>query len=67
MKQLTLEDKMLIKTALFNYIQILRSRLIDEGMNEGLSSEKTLLISQELDEYIYLYQVFKQENHERVS
>jgi hypothetical protein len=67
MKQLSLEDKLLIMTALLNYIQILRDRLINEGMREGLSSEKTILLSQELDEYIYLYQRFQQQCHGLVS
>jgi hypothetical protein len=67
MKQLTPEDKLLIKTALLNYIRLLRERLIEEGLKEGLSSEKTILLSQELDEYIYLYQVFKQQCHGLVS
>lgn len=67
MKQLTLEDKLLIMTALLNYIEVLQDKLIDEGMSAGLSSEKTILLSQELDEYIYLYQVFKQQCHGLVS
>ncbi len=69
MKQLMLtsEDKLLIMTALLNYIQLLRERLVEEGLKEGLSSEKTILLSQELDEYIYLYQVFKQQRHGLVS
>lgn len=69
MKQLILtsEDKLLIMTALLNYIHLLRERLVEEGLKEGLSSEKTILLSQELDEYIYLYQVFKQQRHELVS
>ena len=67
MKQLTSEDKILIKTALLNYIHFLREKLIEEGLKEGLSSEKTILLSQELDEYIYLYQVFKQQYHGLVS
>ncbi len=67
MKQLTSEDKLLIMTALLNYIQLLRERLVEEGLKEGLSSEKTILLSQELDEYIYLYQVFKQQRQGLVS
>ncbi|MBB6446084.1 aspartyl-phosphate phosphatase Spo0E family protein [Bacillus benzoevorans] len=67
MKQLTLEDKLLIMTSLLNYIQLLRDRLINEGLSEGLSSEKTVLLSQELDEYIYLYQVFQQQCRGLVS
>jgi hypothetical protein len=69
MKQLMLtsEDKLLIMTALLNYIQLLRERLVEEGLKEGLSSEKTILLSQELDEYIYLYQVFKQQRQELAS
>lgn len=67
MKQLSLEDKLLIMTALLNNIQILRDRLIHEGMREGLSSEKTILLSQELDEYISLYQRFQQQCHGLVS
>lgn len=61
MKQLSPEERLLMMKALLNYIQELRSRLIEEGLKEGLSSEKTLLLSQELDEYIYLYQVLKKQ------
>ena len=67
MKKLSIEDKLLIMQSLYSYIQTLRERLIEEGLREGLSSEKTILLSQELDEYIYLYQLFKQQQREMVS
>lgn len=37
-------------------ISKLRLQLISTGIKEGFSSEKTIKISQELDQLIYIYQ-----------
>jgi hypothetical protein len=44
-----------------NYIQIielLRQEMIETGLKEGLTSKKTIQLSQKLDRYITKYQVF---------
>lgn len=66
MKQLTMNDRQLIGTALLNYIKLLKEQLIHIGISEGLSSEKTLSVSEELDKYIYLYQSFQKTSRELV-
>ncbi|MGG3564973.1 aspartyl-phosphate phosphatase Spo0E family protein [Neobacillus rhizosphaerae] len=38
-------------------IKSLRKEMIQAGLKEGLASEKTIAISQQLDEYIAKYQV----------
>lgn len=57
-----MNDRPLLQSALLKKIQALREQLIHIGLQEGLSNEKTIHLSQKLDEYIYLYQ--KSENHE---
>lgn len=60
MKHLSMNDCLLISNALLHYIKVLKEQLIRIGISEGLSSENTLRISEELDKYIYLYQRFTQ-------
>jgi hypothetical protein len=38
-----------------NKIEILREEMVMIGLNEGLSSEKTIKVSQKLDHYIAIY------------
>jgi hypothetical protein len=54
----TLTDRPL-KIILLHHIHSLREQLINAGMNEGFSHEKTLQLSQKLDEFIYLYQTYE--------
>ena len=56
MDQFSLSDRELLKTALLTHIKSLRDILIYEGTYEGLGNESTINLSQELDQYIYLYQ-----------
>jgi Spo0E like sporulation regulatory protein len=56
MDQFSLSDRELLKTALLTHIKSLRDILIHEGTYEGLGNENTINLSQELDQYIYLYQ-----------
>ena len=56
MDQFSLSDRELLKTALLTHIKSLRDILIYEGIYEGLGNESTINLSQELDQYIYLYQ-----------
>ncbi|PLS18654.1 hypothetical protein CVD28_05860 [Bacillus sp. M6-12] len=44
------------KDEILKRIQILRSELIQTGMNEGLQSLKTIKLSQKLDACIFKYQ-----------
>lgn len=44
------------KSNLLIVIKALRNEMIHTGMKEGLTSEKTLAISQKLDTYISRYQ-----------
>ena len=67
MKQLSINDRLLIGTALLHYIKVLKEQLIHIGISEGLSSEKTLSVSEELDKYIYLYQRYKQTTSDMAS
>ncbi len=57
----------LLKTKLLQHIQLLREQLIITGIQEGLNNEKTIQLSQKLDEYIYLYQSFDKENEDSVD
>ncbi|WP_394232409.1 Spo0E family sporulation regulatory protein-aspartic acid phosphatase [Niallia oryzisoli] len=52
----------LFKTKLLQHIQSLREQLVLTGLKEGLNNEKTIHLSQELDEYIYLYQSFEKQS-----
>ena len=56
MDQFSLNDCLLLKAALLTHIKLLRDILINEGICEGLGNENTINLSQELDQYIYLYQ-----------
>ena len=56
MDQFSLSDRLLLKAALLTHIKLLRDTLINEGTCEGLGNEHTINLSQELDQYIYLYQ-----------
>ncbi|HWJ78589.1 MAG TPA: aspartyl-phosphate phosphatase Spo0E family protein [Niallia sp.] len=47
---------------LLNQINILRKELITIASKEGFNSDKTILISQKLDDYIYQYQYYKKVN-----
>jgi hypothetical protein len=55
-------DRPMMKTTLLQHIQLLRDQLVHTGIQEGLSHEKTILLSQKLDEYIFLYQSFDKQN-----
>lgn len=44
------------KSELLNTIEMLRNEMIQIGKKEGLSSEKTIEISQRLDAFISKYQ-----------
>ena len=54
--QFSISDRLLLKAALVTHIKMLRDTLIDEGTYGGLGNENTISLSQELDQYIYLYQ-----------
>ena len=56
MDQFSFSDRLLLKAALVTHIKMLRDSLIYEGTCEGLGNEHTISLSQELDQYIYLYQ-----------
>ena len=56
MDQFSLNDCLLLKAALLTHIKLLRDTLINEGICAGLGNENTINLSQELDQYIYLYQ-----------
>ncbi|MDQ1143896.1 hypothetical protein QE429_000723 [Bacillus sp. SORGH_AS 510] len=45
------------KSSLLLKIKSLRNEMIQAGLKEGLASEKTIAISQQLDKYIAQYQV----------
>ncbi|WP_338469286.1 aspartyl-phosphate phosphatase Spo0E family protein [Niallia sp. XMNu-256] len=51
-----------LKIILMHHIQSLREQLINTGMNEGINHEKTLQLSQQLDEFIYLYQSYEKQS-----
>lgn len=53
---ISLKEIMLLKKALLSKINILGETMIEVGMKEGLTNEKTIHLSQELDQYILLYQ-----------
>lgn len=55
-------DRPILKTTLLQHIQSLRDQLVHTGIQEGLSHEKTIHLSQKLDEYIFLYQSFEKQN-----
>ncbi|WP_338452172.1 aspartyl-phosphate phosphatase Spo0E family protein [Niallia oryzisoli] len=57
----------LLKTKLLQHIQSLREQLVLTGIKEGLNHEKTLHLSQKLDEYIYLYQSFDKQSCNNTS
>lgn len=45
------------KSHLNRIINTLRNEMIQTGLKEGLSSKKTIALSQRLDEYIARYQI----------
>jgi Spo0E like sporulation regulatory protein len=51
-----LNHRPLMVSTLMQHIHSLREQLIDTGVCEGLNHEKTIQLSQKLDEYIFLYQ-----------
>ncbi len=59
--KLSLTDRPL-KIILLHHIHSLREQLIGAGMKEGLNHEKTLHLSQKLDEFIYLYQSYENQS-----
>jgi hypothetical protein len=59
MSKISLNDILLLKQALLTKIKMLGEVMIDFGMKEGLTHEKTINLSQELDQYIILYQKLK--------
>ena len=54
-----LNDRLMKKATLLNHINSLREQMIHTGLRDGLNNEKTISLSQQLDEYIYLYQSFE--------
>lgn len=61
---LKVNDRPLMETILLQKIKSLREQLVQTGMLNGLNHEKTINISQKLDEYIFLYQSFEKNNNE---
>jgi len=53
------EEKEHFLTQLENRIQKLRKELIAVGMKEGFSGSTTIQVSQQLDNFIFKYQQFK--------
>lgn len=53
-----LSSKIVEKSNLIQIIQLLRQEMIETGLKEGLTSKKTIELSQKLDRYITRYQVF---------
>ena len=51
-----LNTRPLMKSTIMQHIHSLREQLIHTGVCEGLNHEKTIQLSQKLDEYIFLYQ-----------
>ncbi len=51
-----LNNRPLMKSTIMQHIHSLREQLIHTGVCEGLNHEKTIQLSQKLDEYIFLYQ-----------
>lgn len=47
------------KAELLKFIESLRKEMICVGIQEGLSSKKTIKISQKLDRYLSIYQTLK--------
>lgn len=56
---MVLLTKIKTKSDLIEVINILRKEMIHIGTHEGLTSEKTIKISQKLDIYIAKYQALK--------
>ena len=48
-----------LKIILLYHIKSLREQMISTGLHEGLDHEKTIQLSQKLDEFIYLYQSYE--------
>ncbi|MBB6446232.1 aspartyl-phosphate phosphatase Spo0E family protein [Bacillus benzoevorans] len=61
---LSLNEILLLKQTLLIQIKLLGETMMDFGMKEGLTHEKTINLSQELDQYIYLYQKLKKRSLE---
>jgi hypothetical protein len=59
LSDISLNEILLLKQALLTTIKLLGETMIDFGMKEGLTHEKTINLSQELDQYISLYQKLK--------
>ena len=53
-----LSSEVVEKCNLIKIIELLRQEMIETGIKEGLTSEKTIELSQKLDGYITVYQVF---------
>lgn len=51
----TLDEKNELKL----HIESLRNEMILTGLNEGFTSERTIIISKRLDEYITKYQLLR--------
>jgi hypothetical protein len=62
--KLKVNDRPFVETILLQKIKLLREQLVQTGMHNGLDHEKTIHISQKLDEYIFLYQSFEKNNNE---
>ena len=57
-----LNNRPLMVSTLMQHIHSLREQLIDTGVCEGLNHEKTIQLSQKLDEYIFLYQSYMKQD-----
>lgn len=57
-----LNNRPLMKSTLMQHIHSLREQLINTGVYEGLDHEKTIQLSQKLDEYIFLYQSYMKQD-----
>lgn len=44
---------------LLKKIECLKNQMISSGLKEGLESQRTLMLSRQLDQYIFLYQNLK--------
>ena len=53
-----LSSKIVEKSNLIQIIQLLRQEMIETGLKEGLTSKRTIELSQKLDGYITRYQVY---------
>ena len=65
--EISLNEILLLKQLLLIKIKLLGDTMIDFGMRKGLTHDKTIKLSQELDQYIVLYQKLKMRSREYLS